>query len=137
MSEDKVNYRVISYQYYCADCSKIFKYILDFDDRLKDYACPICLSKLKYKGGTDVSVSSTGNCGYQSAEKVSEQNMKRIGQDAYRQMCLEDKLVQKRIEAHDKNKRPWWRENLVDPSKPLPLDKIKDVEKFIKTGDID
>lgn len=130
MSKSK-SLRIIAYHYYCDKCSKNYKYIVDFEQRLDDYACPQCHEKLKYKGGTDIAISSIGNCGYQSAEKISDQNKKRIGEEAYKKMCEADPVVKGRMDWK-KEEKPWWRAGM---DKPLKLSEIKDTEKYIMTGE--
>lgn len=121
----KQNYRTISYQYYCKECSKTFNWVLDFDDRLKKYACPCCENLLKYKGGHDISVTTNGNCGYISASKCSEQNIKRIGTEKYEQMCNEDPVVQKKM-AEKNSPAPWYGK--------LP-DGVTNTKRYIETGE--
>jgi hypothetical protein len=136
--EDKgVAYSTVAYKYYCNKCSRYDKYIIPFEERLNEYACKVCFEKMKYCGGCSIAISSTGNCGYISAEKVSEQNIKRIGMTRYKEMCMEDPLYSKRVEAHETSKEIWWRKTLKDPTKPLPLSKVKDVQKYIETGSMD
>ena len=135
MKKPKKQYATISYKYYCKKCSHFLSYILDFDERLNEFACPKCLEKLKYCGGNDIRVSATGNCGYISLERQSERNIKEIGQDRYNQMCEKDPIISKRIEAKKEENRPWWRKYQDDPSKPINLKDIKNPEKYIETGE--
>lgn len=123
------NYRTIAYRYYCNKCSCFYKFILDFDERLHQ-KCPVCEEELKYHGGTDIQISDNGNCGYCSAERVSEQNIKRIGQSAYNDMCNKDPVIKGRREGREEGKKCWWREG----GKPLDLSEIKSVDKYIATG---
>lgn len=125
----------IIYKYYCESCSKIYKMELDFDDRLKNWGCPKCLKKLKYKGGTDARVSSTGNCGYVSCEKQSEENWKKLSSEEKEIHLANSLTVQRDKRNQEANKGRFWKNYCPDPNKPLDLSKIKDVEKFILTGD--
>ena len=125
----------IIYKYYCEDCSKFYKMELDFDDRLKDWGCPKCLKKLKYKGGCDARVSSNGNCGYVSCEKQSESNWKNLSSIEKEQHLANSLTVQRDKRNTELNKQRFWREYCPDPNKPLDLSKIKDTEKFINTGE--
>lgn len=122
----------ITHKYYCGKCSKFINITLPhYENRPFDICCSVCDEDLKYKGSADARVSSIGNCGYISAERISEQNIKRIGKDAYHQMCLEDPIGKARAEQV-KHEKPWWRKNM---DKPLNLSEIKDTKKYIETGE--
>lgn len=125
----------VIYKYHCAKCSKYFKMELDFDDRLKEWGCPICLTRLKFCGGTDARQSSIGNVGYLSYEKQTEVNWKNLDNDSKEKMLAESYSVNRQKNNEEANKGRFWRHYLPDPNKPLDLSKIKDTEKFVMTGE--
>lgn len=132
----KVNYPIISYKYYCNPCSYSIKRCVDFDERLEQF-CPKCGIKMKYLGGTPIAISSVGNCGYKSAEKQSQENIRSLGRDAMTAMENADPIVASRKKQEallNETKNEWWRK-IPGCENPLDLDKIKDKEKFIMTGD--
>jgi uncharacterized protein YbaR (Trm112 family) len=130
MAKSKNEYGIVVYSYFCKKCAKNFKYQLSFEEwRDEDLACPICHQKLKYLTSQDIREGN--NINYISAEKVSDQNKKRIGEEAYKEMCEADPVVKGRMDWK-KEEKPWWRAGM---DKPLKLSDIKDTEKYIMTGD--
>jgi hypothetical protein len=128
----------INHKYYCRECYKYNHIILSCHDKpplSKDLECPDCGNVgLKYEGGFDCRVTSTGNCGYESAEKISKQNIKRIGKEQFEKMCDADPVIKHKKESAEQGKKMWWRANQKDKSKPIDLSKIKDVKKYIEHG---
>ena len=125
----------IKHTYYCKQCWQHTERILSCHEQppfSRTLPCDACGAlELKYEGGTDCRVTTNGNCGYVSFEKGSEQNIKRIGQDAYEKMCNEDRVVAAKRKGLEEGKKCWWREG----GKPLDLNSVKDVNKYIQTGD--
>ncbi len=132
---------MIQHKYYCKVCYKHSSFTMSCHDKPPlsiELECPYCQQKaMKYQGGFDCRVTTTGNCGYESFEKGSDRNIKRIGQDGLDAMIAADPVAKHRKESAAKAKDLWWRQGLENPAKPLDLSKIKDTEKYIQTGKTD
>ena len=136
MEEKALQYNVI-YKYHCRPCSKGFSYKLTFEQwRDDEFVCPICQKKLKFLTSQDIREGQ--NVGFLSVDTVTKQNIRRIGNEQWQMQNEQDPIIKHRIDSKKNAKKEnWWRSNLKDPSKPLPLDKIKDVNKYITDGTID
>lgn len=118
--------------FYCRKCFK-HTYIEQWNtSKFRHARCSYCKNKdtkfvdtvsYSYGGGKD-------NVGYISCEKQSEVNIKRIGRESYEKMADADPIMSKRKEAA--KKLPWWRNG---EKKPLDVSGIKDISKYIRTGE--
>lgn len=134
MSKLKNKYGHIQYKYHCNKCAKGYSYELSFEEwQDGEFACPKCLNKLKFVTSQDIRQGN--NINYISAEKGSEQNIKRIGQEKMNEMIENDPVMKYKKESAKAAEKIWWRKGLKDPSKPLDLSKVKDTQKYIDTGD--
>lgn len=131
----------IKHKWYCNECWKYTERTIDCHTKpplTKTLPCDYCGKlALKYKGGTDARVTTYGNCGYVSCEKGSAQNIKNMDmkqKEEYEQKCANDPFIKQRREEKKPENRPWWRK---DMEKPLDLTRIKDVNKYIETGEKD
>ena len=50
-------------------------------------------------------------------------------------MIENDPIAKYRKESAEEAKSMWWRQGLKDPTKPLNLSEVKNVQKYIDTGD--
>ena len=87
-----------------------------------------------------------------TVEHVSDRNIKRVGEDYLRERAEKNREARiKKIEnmkvpdggsviSPKEAQTPWWRKGIHGTpvsDKPIDLDKIKDTDKFIKTGRTD
>lgn len=112
------------YDMVCPDCDHRY----ELEQSIKydlPYTCPACDGKnLTQDYGRK---SLTINDGVpRTIAQQAEQNAKALGTEKMEEMRTESK----KLLGRDKP-RPWWR----DEDKPVDLSKIKDVNKWIATGD--
>lgn len=127
---EEKTFGIVQYTYYCAKCSKNFKWILTFEEWQQNrYVCPVCQSTLKHVTSNDIR-EGVGNVNYISFEKQGRINAKAMGKEAVDKIISEDPVLSARQKAASQPK-PWW-DNGKTPQEIL---KIQDKERYIQTGE--
>lgn len=115
-----------SYEFYCEDC-KIAQEITQSILLPLPEKCPKCNSdkwSQRYTGGLDGFVEQEAT----TVGQLGERNARKMGKERHDKKC--DELLGPTKVAQRDAPRPWWR----DDDKPLDLSKVKNTERYIKTG---
>lgn len=110
-----------NYRYGCENCSHEFEIYQTLDEPKKK-KCPECK---KYKLERLI-----GN-----VTLLVKPAVKTIGHQASRNRDKFSTCERQELGVEKTKEVPWWRKGLKDPTKPLNVNKIKNVKKYIETGD--
>lgn len=119
-----------NYTYKCLDCNKMFHE--RHSTKQKGAECPIC-EKICYLILASKLDCAPSKCGFLSVDTVTKQNLKRVGNEQYQKMCDADPVISARRKGREQDKKAWWRKG----EKPLDLKTVKDVKRYIATGEKD
>ena len=119
-----------SYQFICDNCDHGFDLFQGIKEELPK-KCPQCKTKINngfhqvYAAGIAIVYNSPTTVGQQA-----EINEKRVGKEQLELMAAHDRKIRKMPEKK-KDDSKW-----AFDDKPLDLKKIKDVRKYVETGDM-
>lgn len=122
-----------TYDYRCNACGHEFELYQSFADKVKR-TCPECKKKsLERLIGCGIAAfcqqepTTLGQQGERNAKAAGKAKMEEAAEKR-----AEDKKKAQQLLGKDKGKTPWWREK---DGKPLDLKKVKNVKKYIETGE--
>ncbi len=135
-----------TYEYRCDACGKAHEQDCSWANYDRDQlkVCPYCGEKEKFGRvfsapmviihGEPTTVEQQAEV---NAKRVGKYGIEKIKHEAAKKRDFLGKIPRGGRKIAEPKEKPWFREGLANPHKPLDLSKVKDKTKYIKTGNKD
>jgi len=126
------------YTYACSKCKYQFEdYHLMSEPHPK--RCPSCGKNSLGQSFDNHNITAVVYGNPTTIGQAAEENTKRLGKERHEKMIEDDFKARKLRSPKKKPETPWYRNGSIDGTekldKPLEVSKIKNVKKFIETGE--
>lgn len=136
MTKKKQKYQQpIRYEFECRACQHVFELYLTMDEK-RPKTCPECKTGEVFQHFASTVISYVGEA--KTAGQQAERNAKRLGNEMIREMENQDPVAKARRKQKEA-KLPWFRDGSIEGTireeKAIDTTKIKDLNKYIETGE--